>query len=130
MNKGDQFEQKFVVTEEIYRGFIVLFKDENPLHVNNDFARQLGFPDKVMHGNILGGFLSFFVGECLPLKNVIIHSQEIKYVKPVYLNDPLLLRTTVSAIHESVKVVELKFQFEKAATGMVVAKGQLQIGIL
>ena len=74
MKEGDCFEARFTVTEETYLGFISLFKDKNPLHTDATFARLRGFDDKVMHGNILNGFLSYFIGECLPMKNVIIHS--------------------------------------------------------
>ena len=89
MQKGDVFKTTFKVTEQVYNGFISLFHDKNPLHTNADFAIKKGFESRVMHGNILNGFVSYFIGECLPIKNVIIHTQEIKYVQPVYLNDEL-----------------------------------------
>jgi acyl dehydratase len=38
------------------------------LHIDDDYARSKGFKQKVMHGNILCGFLSRFVGELLPVK--------------------------------------------------------------
>ena len=83
MLKGDSFSKEFIIDNEIYIGFINLFKDRNPLHTDIAFAKEKGFNATVMHGNILGGFLSYFIGECLPEKNVIIHSQEIKYYNPV-----------------------------------------------
>ena len=89
MEKGTKFQQAYTVDETVYSGFISLFRDNNPLHTNEQFAQQKGFRSKVMHGNILNGFISHFVGECLPLKDVIIHSQEIKFLRPVQLNDNL-----------------------------------------
>ena len=109
-----------------HAGFIDLFEDKNPLHTNKDFAHAKGFKDTVMHGNILGGFLSYFIGECLPSKNVIIHRQEIKYMNPVYLNDTLDLKAEVSDVFDSVGAVEFKFQFEKG--NLKIAKGNFQIG--
>src|SRR5690349_15151584 len=85
----DKFQQTFLVSEKIYEGFIELFGDKNPLHTNEAFAVEKGFKGRVMHGNILNGFLSYFIGECLPVKNVIIHSQEIKFSNAVYVNDEL-----------------------------------------
>jgi 3-hydroxybutyryl-CoA dehydratase len=126
---GDKYQETFSVSEEVYQGFVRLFNDRNPLHTDEAFAQGRGFNGKVMHGNILGGFLSYFIGQSLPDKNVIIHSQEIRYKQAVYLNDVLQLQAVVSDIYESVNAVEFKFEFRNAAT-QVVAKGKMQIGIL
>ena len=129
MKPGDRFSKDFEVTQEVYAGFIAIFRDRNDLHTDSVFARARGFQDMVMHGNILNGFISYFVGECLPLRNVIIHAQEIKYNKPVYLGDRLELQVEVTEVVESVGVVQFRFQFLNQ-TSVTVAKGKIQIGIL
>jgi 3-hydroxybutyryl-CoA dehydratase len=123
------FEKKFTITSKVYDGFIELFHDKNPLHTNEDFAMQKGFKGRVMHGNILNGFLSFFIGQCLPDENVIIHSQEIQYKNPAYLNDELRFEAQVSEIFESVKVLVFKFTFKNSDL-KIIAKGKIQIGII
>jgi len=125
---GDQFEQNFVVSDATYLGFVSIFKDQNPLHTNSEFAINKGFKDKVMHGNILNGFLSYFIGECLPTKDVIIHLQEIQFKNAVYLNDTLQFKAEITGFYESVNAVEFKFTFKRENT--VMAKGKIQIGIL
>jgi 3-hydroxybutyryl-CoA dehydratase len=129
VKKGDLFSFIYVVSPKIHAGFIDIFQDKNPLHSNSVFAREKGFKGEVMHGNILGGFLSFFIGECLPVKNVIIHSQEIKYAHPVYLNDQLSLNVEIVDVFESVNVIEFKYYFQNEA-GLKVAKGKINIGII
>ena len=126
---GERFRKNFTISEEIYRGFIALFQDQNPRHTDEAFAREKGFRGRVMHGNILGGFLSYFIGECLPVKNVIIHKQEIKYLKPAYLDDFIAFEAIVNDIHESVNAIEFKFIFKNEA-GKKLAKGSIQIGII
>ncbi len=128
-NAGDMFEESFIVSEEIYRAFIGSFRDTNPLHTDEVFAQHKGFKGKVMHGNILNGFLSYFIGECLPSKDVIIHSQEIQFKNPVYLNDSLKLKAVINNVYESVNAVEFKYEF-KNAEAKTVAKGKIQIGVL
>ena len=125
----DKFEKTFLVSEETYRGFIQIFNDRNPLHTNEDFAVSKGFKGEVMHGNILNGFISYFIGECLPTKNVIIHSQEINYTNAVYLNDELQFKAVVTGIYESVNAVEFKYDFANRKS-KIVAKGKFQIGLL
>jgi 3-hydroxybutyryl-CoA dehydratase len=125
----DTFDKSFIVSSETYTGFIKLFKDENPLHIDEQFAKAKGFKGRVMHGNILHGFISYFVGECLPVKNVIIHSQEIEFKNAVYLNDELQFKAVITGIYESVNTVEFKYYFKNAASN-IVAKGKIQIGLL
>lgn len=128
MKKGDTYTHQFNITEEVYNGFIHVFADKNPLHTNEQFAKEKGFNGRVMHGNILNGFLSYFVGECLPEKNVMIYSQSIDFKNPVYLNDKVSIHAIVEDIHESVKTAEIKFSFENNK-GIKVAKGTILIGI-
>lgn len=125
---NDKFEMSFLVSNDIYTGFLDLFKDKNPLHTNEHFAIDKGFDGKVMHGNILNGFISYFIGECLPTKNVIIHTQEIQYKNPVYLNDEIFFSAIVSEVIESVNAIQFKFSF-KNISSKIVAKGKIQIGI-
>ena len=128
-NLADKFEERFVIKNETYQGFVEVFKDKNPLHTNRQFAIDKGFNGMVMHGNILNGFLSYFIGESLPTKNVIIHSQEIQFKNAVYLNDELEFNAEVIGIYESVNAVEFKYNFKNKET-KIVAKGKFQIGLL
>jgi 3-hydroxybutyryl-CoA dehydratase len=129
MNKGDVFTCSFNVSPHIYEGFISTFKDNNLLHTDEKFALSKGFTGKVMHGNLLNGFLSYFIGECLPSKNVLIQTQEIKYLKPVYMNDQLTLCAEIEDVYESVNTIDFKYYFENQDK-LKVAKGKIQIGLL
>ena len=129
MEEGAAFKFDYCVTEEIYNGFIDLFKDNNPLHTDEGFAKEKNFSGKVMHGAILVGFLSHFIGECLPEKNVIVHGYKINYVKPVYLNDRLTLEASITGVFESVNSIEFKYRFINS-TKSTVAKGDISIGII
>lgn len=126
---GAVFRNEFVVSESVYKSFQQCSGDFNPLHTNEAFAQDRGFKGRVMYGNILNAFLSCFIGEKLPAKNVIIHSQEIAYKNPVFMDDVLTLETVVSGSYESVNVVEFKYKFLKS-DGLVAAKGKISIGLL
>jgi 3-hydroxybutyryl-CoA dehydratase len=125
----EEFNHEFIISETIYHGFIDLFRDQNPIHTNPLFASKFNFKDKVMHGNILNGFLSYFIGELLPLKNVVIVSQQINFKNPVYLNDILVFKSTVHELYESVNIVTFKYSFIKNDRDTV-ANGKIQIKIL
>jgi 3-hydroxybutyryl-CoA dehydratase len=126
---GDKFEIEYQVTEKIYHGFIELFDDKNPLHTDEQFAKEKKFAGRVMHGAILTGFLSNFIGERLPIKNVIVLSYTISYKKPVYLGDNLRLFATIADVFDSVNCADIEYQFKNAAN-VVVSKGKISIQII
>lgn len=67
---------EFVVDSEKYFAFQRVSNDFNTLHTDSAFATERGFKDKVMYGNILNAFISYFVGMALPTRNVIIQCQD------------------------------------------------------
>lgn len=126
---GDLFNEKFIVTKEVYETFQKCSGDYNPLHTDEEFAKMRGFTQRVMYGNILNAFLSCFIGEKLPTKEVIIQSQEISFRNPVYMGDILDFEAVVAGIYEAVHTIEFKFKFIKQ-NGVVAAKGKILIGLL
>ncbi|GHV60035.1 hypothetical protein FACS1894103_4620 [Campylobacterota bacterium] len=150
---GDTFEREFDLSQRVYDGFIDIFNDRNPLHTDRAFATAFGFDNVVAHGNILNGFLSFLIGEAMPTKDVIIHSQTINYKLPAYIGDRVCIKAVVSEIYESVGAVVLNLKFMRQSrpererererereTGSdaaapngkpeIIASGKIQIGIL
>ena len=125
-SEGQIFQFQFEIGPEIHAGFVELFKDRNPMHTDPEFAAKHGFPKIVMHGNILNGLLSYFIGEGLPTKNVMIIGQSIHFHRPFFIGDNLTLVAKVETISESVGVVDFAFQF-KNSENQRIAKGNIQI---
>lgn len=123
------YQHKFVVSQAVYEAFQQCSGDYNPLHTKLEFAKAKGFPQCVMYGNILNGFVSYFIGMLLPTQEVIIHSQDIVFKNPVFLNDELDFTAKVEEISEAVNTVIFKYTFRNAG-GKIVAKGHVQIGVI
>ena len=129
LKSDDNFEIDYEVTEKIYHGFIDIFNDRNPLHTDEKFAKEKNFAGKVMHGAILTGFLSHFIGEMLPVKNVIILAYNISFNNPVYLGDKLKLYATVADVSASVNCADIKYEFKNSAN-VTVSKGKISIRVI
>ena len=128
VKEGTSFNHKFKVTKETSDLFINLSQDRNPLHIDDDFSISKGFKSKVIHGNIQNCFLSYFVGEIFPVKEVMILSQSIKYKNPVYENETLSFEAKVINYVESMKVFEFNFKFKNSIN--IVSQGSLMIKII
>ena len=130
--KSANIQYTYRVTPEVYYSFQRCSNDFNPLHTDRMYAISKGFPGQVMYGNILNAFVSHFVGMLLPLKEVIIESQDISFHKPVFLNDDIILETSIDTVSEAVNIINYKLKFYKTVTNgrQLVAKGHVQIGLL
>ena len=69
----------------------------------------------------------------LPDKNVMIQTQDIQYRKPVYLNDEILLKSSIDEVSEAVQCICFKLKFYRVKVGAgqeLVASGHVSIGML
>src|ERR1017187_2791165 len=124
---GTRFRHRYVIGEDVYQRFLDLFGDASPLHVDDQVAISCGFSAKLMHGAILNGFISNFVGMNFPGKRTLELGVEIHFVKPTYVNDVLELEAIVKERLESRQVVVLQFRFQREAT--MVANGRVTVMI-
>ena len=130
MEIGNSWSKEYKITEDVYRSFLSLSEDNNPMHVDDSFAQQFGFREKVIHGNLLNVFLSYAIGKLIPLKNIVIIDQTIKYKKPIYLGFSIKMTITLSNIIESVGVQKFKFCFENSEDNQQLSSGSISIKIL
>jgi len=125
--EGLRFSYQYSVTEKVYSGFISVFGDLSPIHTDHDYALSRGFEDKVMHGSILNGFLSHFIGMVCPGRRAMLLSVELSYHNPFFLNDRLELRAEVIQKVESQRVIVLKISFYNLTRGIIAAKGRAMV---
>ena len=117
------------VTEEMMNSFLLLSGDDNPLHNDREFAISQGYNDKVVYGLLTTSFISKLVGVLLPGKYCLIQGIELKYSKPVYVGDILIVKGTVDELHESVKRMTVKVEIINQDEKKVI-KGKVEIGFL
>ena len=124
---------EYKVTPEVYYSFQRCSDDYNPLHTDQVYAESKGFSGRVMYGNILNAFVSHFVGMLLPTRDVMILTQDINYHKPVYMEDYLVLETSIEEISDAAGYIVYKLRFKKQlgeGKSELVANGHVRVGIL
>lgn len=122
-------ESDYEITPEVYRSFLDTFNDRSPVHVDEAHARAQGFDGLVMHGAILNGFLSNFIGMVFPGANTLELSVEIRFLKPCYLGDKLRMRGEVAQKLEAASVVLLHVSYQNLTRGNLAANGRVQVKI-
>lgn len=82
--------------------------DNNPVHLNDEYAAQTMFKTRIAHGMLSAGFISTVLGTKLPGPGAIYISQNLKFKAPVRVGDTVVARATVTEIVPEKKRVTLK----------------------
>lgn len=105
---GDSRQLTKTITEHDLRRFVELTGDDNPLHVDREFARQTAFKEVVVHGMLGASFISTVIGTRLPGPGALWISQSMDFLLPVRLGDELTVTCTVLRKHERDRLLDLE----------------------
>jgi acyl dehydratase len=127
--EGMASERTYIISPAVYQSFLSAFGDRSPIHVDPEYARARGFAGTVMHGAILSGFVSHFIGMVFPGANSLILSTELRFSQPSYLGDTLLLRGTVAQKVDAQEVALLHMTLFNQTRGLMAATGRVQVRV-
>lgn len=95
------------VTDDLIDRFAALSGDFNPLHIDDEAARALGFNQRVAHGALAVAFLSTLVGTKLPGPGALWSNLRLEWLKPVFPGDSVRIEGTVTAVSESARSISV-----------------------
>ena len=99
------------VTDEDIREFRRITGDDNPLHTDRDYAVNYGFKSEVVYGMLSASLISTMAGVYLPGRFGVLHQiNEVKFAKPVYLDDTLIVKGIVKEMNDCVSQVLVKVE--------------------
>lgn len=109
--------------------FLEITGDENPLHVDGEFAKLRGYKGQVVYGMLTASLMSTVAGMYLPGKNSLIHSIEGKFVKPVFVNEDIEVIGRVKSKDDLFKVLDIAVVCLNSNKEKVF-KGKMKVGVL
>jgi 3-hydroxybutyryl-CoA dehydratase len=124
---GMKVQYEYVISPGVYDHFLAAFADRSPIHVDETYAAACGFPGRVMHGTLLNGFLSHFVGMHFPGRLSLLLAVDLRFAQPSYLGDTILLEATVSQKLDARSVLILDVTFTNRTRDCVAARGRVQV---
>lgn len=105
---GDSFSNERLVTDELIRRFADLSGDYNPIHLDEEFAKQTRFGRRIAHGMLSGAFISSVLGYELSERKTVYLSQTLRFRSPVFIGDTVTTTATVTNIREDKPIVTLE----------------------
>ena len=123
IGQSDTYER--IVTEKDIEDFAKISGDNNPVHLDEDFAKTTIFKGRIAHGMLAASFISTTVGTKLPGYGAIYISQNLKFKGPVRIGDKVITTATIEDINTEKKRVTMS---TKCAVGdKIVVDGQAEL---
>ncbi len=101
----DFLEKK--ITFEDVKLFANLSLDNNPIHLDADYALKSFFKQRIVPGLLVASLISGVLGNKLPGEGSIYLKQELRFLKPVYLNEMIRAECNVIELIDEKKIVRL-----------------------
>ncbi|MDR2140783.1 MAG: MaoC family dehydratase [Deltaproteobacteria bacterium] len=120
---GDVAEKSLLVSEGVVRDFAALSGDNNPVHLDENYASATIFGHRVAHGVISAALISTVLGTILPGEGTIYLSQTLEFRKPVFLNETVTAKVEVKDKNNRSKKIRLITTVFKA-DGQIALSGE------
>jgi len=95
------------ITEADIFAYAGLSGDFNPMHVNEEFAKDTFFKGRIAHGMLSASFISTVLGMKLPGPGCVYVTQSLRFKAPVRIGDTVTARVEVIAIQAEKRFVTL-----------------------
>jgi len=105
---GMQKSFKIFISEDRLDDFAKLSGDDNPLHMNEEYASSTSFKKRVCSGMFLSSFFSRLVGMYLPGKHALHISQSLNFVNPCFIGETITVEGKVIDKSPATKIIKLE----------------------
>ncbi|MFT4716032.1 MAG: 3-hydroxybutyryl-CoA dehydratase [Paracoccaceae bacterium] len=88
-----------VIGEAEIEMFATVSEDRNPVHLDENYAKNTMFKGRIAHGMLSASLFSAIIGERLPGHGTIYLGQNLRFTAPVRLGDKVDATVTVTEIN-------------------------------
>ena len=113
---GQVANYKKKISEKEINIFADITGDNNPVHLDEKFARFSIFKKRIAHGFLTGSLISTVIATKLPGPGSIYLSQNLKFLAPVFIDDLVRVKVTVEEIDQEKKKIDSVTQKKATAT--------------
>lgn len=117
---GDNASLSKAFTEEEIIQFASILEDKNPVHLDESYAAESVFGQRIVHGMLVASLFSKLLGTDIPGEGTILLGQTLSFKAPVVIGEEVTASVEIVRIREDKPIVTLH-------TLCVNKKGQLVI---
>lgn len=107
LQPGDAASRTLTISDETIRAFAEVTGDNNPVHLDDEYAAGTRFGRRIAHGMIAAGLVSATLANDLPGPGTVYLSQTLKFKLPVYPGDSVTATVEVLSVRPDKPIVTL-----------------------
>jgi acyl dehydratase len=88
--------------------FSKLSMDDNPIHIDEEYASTTIFRRRIVHGFLVSSLFSAIIGTKMPGNGSIYLNQTMNFRKPVFLEQKVIAKVSILSINVEKQVIELE----------------------
>ena len=108
LSVGMTHQTEHVITEKDIELFAEVSGDRNPLHMDDEFAKNTSFGQRIAHGALTASYISGILGNDLPGPGSIFVGLNMRFRRPVYIGSHVTVKVEVTEMKERGNRVTLK----------------------
>jgi acyl dehydratase len=124
---GTVYRHKFSFTQEDVILFAQVSGDNNPLHLDAEFAATTAFKRPIIHGALASSVFSKIMGTEFPGFGSVYLKQVSEYKRPMFVNQEYEAVFTVTSINAEKHTAEISTEIFDMQTGKKTTEGSALI---
>ncbi|PQA58492.1 MaoC family dehydratase [Siphonobacter curvatus] len=123
MTQGETYAYPFQFTQDDVVAFAQVSGDDNPLHLNADFAASTPFKRPIIHGILGASVFSNVIGTKFPGAGSIYVKQSLDFLRPMFVDTAYEARFEILSINADKHTAEISTEIIDVQTKKVTTKG-------
>ena len=95
------------ISDKDVKQFAKLVGDKNPIHIEDEFAKNTQFGKRIVHGMFGASLISAVLGMKLPGPGVIYLSQSLQFTAPIFIGDKITAQVIVIKIRADKPIITM-----------------------
>ncbi|WP_338760208.1 MaoC family dehydratase [Bernardetia sp. ABR2-2B] len=127
LNEKDEYRLTFSYSQEQVNKFAEVTGDNNPLHLNEEYAATTMFKRPIMHGFLGASVFSKIFGTLFPGEGTIYMNQTMNFMRPMFVDTDYEAVMTITEISREKNRAKVQTQVIDKTTRKVTINGEATV---
>ncbi len=122
---GMEVSYSQTITDADIKAFSGISGDKNPVHMDDEYAKNSRYKKRIAHGMLSASFFSALFGTKIPGEGCVYVAQSLRFKRPVYLDDTVVASVIVTSV--DLKKKRVFFQTLCKVNNKIVIDGEAEL---
>ena len=125
---GSVYHTGLKVDSALVKKFAEISGDENPIHMDAEYAKAYGYPRQVAHGALMLAAVSKMIGMEIPGPGAVWMNQSIEWTAPVFVGDQIDITAKIASISQGAGILRLDLEARNQKDELTM-RGEAQVKV-